>query len=85
MRENETVHWTLNYPSEKDPRPARILALAATFLPDDVLDYFNTHKILFSAETDLCKGGGILCLSKKLFKEYTYIFTPRRVFLEIGG
>jgi hypothetical protein len=72
MKEKKAFHWTLNYPTEKDPRPARLIKLASTFLPDDIMEYFNTHKILFSAETDLCKGGGILCLSKKMFKEYTY-------------
>jgi len=72
MREKKLLHWTLIYPSEKDPRPARILALAGNLLPDDILEYFNTNKILFSAETDLCKGGGILSLSKKTLKGYTY-------------
>ena len=72
MRETKSFHWTLNYPTEKDQKPARLIKLASNFLPDDIIEYFNTNKILFSAETDLCKGGGILCLSKKMFKEYTY-------------
>ncbi len=72
MGETESFCWALNYPTEEDPRPARLIKLASNFLPDDIIEYFNTNKILFSAETDLCKGGGILCLSKEIFKEYTY-------------
>lgn len=83
MRETESFHWTLNYPTEKDPRPARLIKLASNFLPDDIIEYFNTNKILFSAETDLCKGGGILCLSKEMFKEYTYFLHLGRSFWKL--
>jgi hypothetical protein len=83
MRETELFHWTLNYPTEKDPRPARILTLAGNMLPDDIIEYFKTNKILFNAETDLCKGGGILCLSKEIFKEYTYFLHLGRSFWKL--
>lgn len=83
MRETKLFHWTLNYPTKKDPRPARLIKLASNFLPDDIIEYFNTNKILFSAETDLCKGGGILCLSKKMFKEYTYFLHLSESFWEL--
>ncbi len=83
MRETESFYWTLNYPTEKDPRPARLIKLASNFLPDDIIEYFKTNKILFSAETDICKSGGILCLSKKMFKEYTYFLHLGRSFWKL--
>jgi hypothetical protein len=72
MRKKKLLRWTLSYPTEKDPRPARVLTLAGNMLPDDIIEHFTKNKIFFSAETDLCHGG-ILRFSKKMLEDYPYV------------
>jgi len=74
MKDKRERRWTLCYPTEKDPRPARLLTLAGNMLPDDIIEFFTTNKVFFSAETDLYHGG-ILSFSKKNAEGLYLFFT----------
>jgi|GEM_PF-4111685 len=71
MKDTRERRWTLSYPTDKDPRPLRLLTLAGNMLPDDIIEHFTKNKVFFSAETDLCHGG-ILRFSKKMLEDYPY-------------